>query len=243
VVVYFIRTLIADPLPLNEGLLKPVKLIIPPGILNPVFTDDPMTSPAVFGGNVETSQRLVDTLFKAFDEMACSQGTMNNIVFGTERFSYFETVCGGAGATSVADGANAVHTHMTNTRITDPEILERRYPVRLERFETRSASGGAGLHPGGEGVTREITFLEPMTLSLLGQHRSSGPYGVKGGKEGKRGEQTIVRSGGEIVELNSADTCEVAPGDRLILKTPGGGGWGEPLRDKERFVPRTNRLD
>jgi 5-oxoprolinase (ATP-hydrolysing) len=225
-VIYVLRLLVNEPLPLNEGLMDPIELQIPEGILSPTFGKDPLHSPPVFGGNVETSQRLVDTLLKALVLAACSQGTMNNIVFGTDRYSYFETVCGGAGATPARDGASAVHTHMTNTRITDPEILERRYPVRLERFEIRHGSGGKGRHRGGDGVVREITFLEPMSLSVLGQHRIEGPYGLQGGASGLPAEQAIARPDGEIIELQSADTREVKPGDRLILKTPGGGGYG-----------------
>jgi len=227
-VLYVLRLLVRVPLPLNEGLLRPVKLSIPPGILSPPFPDDPRRAPAVVGGNVETSQRLVDTLIKALDLAACSQGTMNNVLFGTDRFGYYETVCGGAGATAVGPGASAVHTHMTNTRITDPEVLEHRYPVRLARFAVRRGSGGAGVHPGGDGVVREMVFLEPMQLSLLTQHRVERPYGAAGGGAGEPGAQRVVRADGTVVRLASIDGCEVEPGDRLILETPGGGGWGRP---------------
>jgi len=226
-VVYVLRLLVNEPLPLNEGLLDPIDLRIPEGILSPIFDKDPLRSPPVFGGNVETSQRLVDTFLKALALAACSQGTMNNIVFGTDCYSYFETVCGGAGATPACNGASAVHTHMTNTRITDPEILERRYPVRLERFEIRRDSGGKGKNSGGDGAVREITFLEPMSLSVLGQHRQEGPYGLQGGASGMPAEQVIARPNGETIELQSADTREVEPGDRLLLETPGGGGYGQ----------------
>src|SRR5215203_6919681 len=140
-------------------------------MLNPPFPEDPAEAPAVVGGNVETSQRVVDTLLKAFGLAACSQGTMNNLLFGNERFGFYETVCGGAGAGPGFRGASAVHTHMTNTRITDPEVLEQRYPVRLERFAIRRGSGGAGRWHGGDGAVRRIRFLEPMSLSLLSQHR------------------------------------------------------------------------
>jgi 5-oxoprolinase (ATP-hydrolysing) len=180
----------------------------------------------VVGGNVETSQRLVDTLLKALGLAACSQGTMNNVLFGNPRFGYYETVCGGAGAGPGFDGADAVHTHMTNTRITDPEVLEHRYPVRLERFEIRKGSGGGGRRPGGDGVVRELTFLEPVSLSLLTQHRVEAPYGAAGGQPGKPGRQRIIRADGEEIELKSVDGCEAEAGDRLILETPGGGGWG-----------------
>jgi len=231
VVIYLLRVLVREPLPLNEGLMSAITIELPPGMLNPTFANDPLEAPAVFGGNVETSQRLTDTLLKALGLAACSQGTMNNVVFGTDRYYYYETVCGGAGATSEYDGASAVHTHMTNTRATDPEILERRYPVRLERFEVRAGSGGDGDRRGGDGAVREMTFLEPMSLSVLGQHRRERPYGLGGGEPGAPASQAIVRSGGEVIELGSADTYEVEPGDRLILETPGGGGWGQSVRE------------
>jgi 5-oxoprolinase (ATP-hydrolysing) len=225
-VLYVLRLLIAEPLPLNEGILRPVDIRIPPGMLNPPFPDDPAEAPAVVGGNVETSQRLVDTLIKALGLAAGSQGTMNNLLFGNARFGYYETVCGGAGAGPGFAGASAVHTHMTNTRITDPEVVEHRYPVRLERFGIRRGSGGEGRWRGGDGAVRELTFLEPMSLSLLTQHRVEAPYGMAGGSPGKPGRQTLVRASGEVEVLASVDGREVGPGDRLILETPGGGGWG-----------------
>jgi 5-oxoprolinase (ATP-hydrolysing) len=182
----------------------------------------------VVGGNVETSQRVVDTLVKALGLLACGQGTMNNLLFGNDRFGFYETVCGGSGAGPGFNGTSGVHTHMTNTRITDPEVLEHRYPVRLERFALRAGSGGAGRWRGGDGVVRELTFLEPMALSLLTQHRVEAPYGMAGGSPGARGRQRLVRATGEVEELASLDGREVGPGDRLILATPGGGGWGTP---------------
>jgi 5-oxoprolinase (ATP-hydrolysing) len=221
-----LRLLIAEPLPLNEGLLRAVEIHVPEGMLNPPFPDDPAEAPAVVGGNVETSQRLVDTLLKALRLAACSQGTMNNLLFGNDRFGFYETVCGGAGAGPGFAGASAVHTHMTNTRITDPEVLEHRYPVRLERFAIRRGSGGEGRFLGGDGAIRELTFLEPMSLSLLTQHRVEAPYGLEGGSPGLPGRQRLVRATGEVVDLAPVDGCEVGPGDRLILETPGGGGWG-----------------
>jgi 5-oxoprolinase (ATP-hydrolysing) len=227
-VLYVLRLLLGEPLPLNEGLLRPIQIRVPPGMLAPPFPEDPWQAPAVVGGNVETSQRLVDTLLKALGLAACSQGTMNNVLFGNQRFGFYETLCGGAGAGPGWAGASAVHTHMTNTRITDPEVLEHRYPVRLERFAVRAGSGGAGRHRGGDGVVRELTFLEPMSLSVLTQHRVEAPYGVAGGEPGERGRQRLVRAGGEVLDLPSIAGCEVEPGDRLILETPGGGGWGNP---------------
>jgi 5-oxoprolinase (ATP-hydrolysing) len=227
-VLYVLRLLIAEPLPLNEGILRPVEIRVPPGMLAPPFPDDPAECPAVVGGNVETSQRIVDTLIKALGLAACSQGTMNNVLFGNERFGYYETVCGGAGAGPGFDGASAVHTHMTNTRITDPEVMEHRYPVRVERFAVRTGSGGAGRWQGGDGVIRELTFLEPMSLSLVTQHRVERPFGVGGGQPGLPGRQTLVRATGETEILAPVDGREVEAGDRLVLETPGGGGWGRP---------------
>ncbi len=227
-VIYVLRLLVGERLPLNEGLMREVDVRMPRGsMLDPIFDlHDPSRCPAVVGGNTETSQRLVDTLLKAFDLAACSQGTMNNVLFGNERFGYYETVCGGSGATSAGPGADAVHVHMTNTRITDPEIIEHRYPVRVERFGIRRGSGGAGIQRGGDGSVREITFLEPMSLSLLTQHRVEEPYGMGGGEAGARGRQRLSRSNGEVMEMKSIDGCEAQPGDRLVLETPGGGGWG-----------------
>ncbi|HEV2132213.1 MAG TPA: hydantoinase B/oxoprolinase family protein, partial [Longimicrobiaceae bacterium] len=226
VVLYVLRLLVDEPLPLNEGLIRAVELRIPPGLLNPTFPEDPARAPAVVGGNVETSQRLTDTLLKALHLAACSQGTMNNVLWGSERFGYYETVCGGAGAGPGFDGADVVHTHMTNTRITDPEIVESRYPVRVERFAIRRGSGGAGRWRGGDGAVRELLFLEEMSLSILSQHRVERPYGIEGGEPGQPGRQRVIRAAGEIVELGSIAGCQVGPGDRLVLETPGGGGWG-----------------
>jgi 5-oxoprolinase (ATP-hydrolysing) len=226
-VLYVLRVMIGEGLPLNEGIMRAVDVRIPRGMLNPEFPADPRHAPAVGGGNVETSQRIVDTLFQALGIAACSQGTMNNTLFGTERFSYYETVCGGSGAGPGFAGTDAVHTHMTNTRITDPEILEHRYPVRLDRFAIRKDSGGAGRYRGGDGAVREITFLEPMSLSILSQHRGEGPYGARGGAPGEPGAQHIVRADGTVETLGSVAGTEVAPGDRLVMKTPGAGGWGK----------------
>ncbi len=225
---YVLRLLVAEDLPLNEGLLEAVELVLPEGILNPPFAADPRASPAVVGGNVETSQRLVDALLRALGLAACSQGTMNNVLFGDGRYSYYETVCGGTGATRGRAGADAVHSHMTNTAITDPELLELRYPVRLESFRVRRGSGGAGEWKGGDGAVREITFLAPASLSVLTQHRRVRPYGMAGGSPGLAGCQRLVRADGETVALEPIDSCEVGPGDRLVLETPGGGGWGRP---------------
>lgn len=227
-VLYVLRLLVDEPeLPLNEGLLHPVTLEIPPGLLAPEFPADPALAPAVVGGNTETSQRVVDTLLAALGLAAGSQGTMNNLIFGDQTFGYYETICGGCGATAAGPGASAVHSHMTNTRITDPEILERRYPVRLHRFEIRRGSGGLGRYRGGDGVTRELEFLAPVALSLVTQRRVEGPEGLAGGGRGAPGRQWLVRADGGIEALGSVAGAEVRTGDRLIVETPGGGAWGE----------------
>jgi 5-oxoprolinase (ATP-hydrolysing) len=225
-VLYVLRLLLAEDLPLNEGLLQRVELKLPECFLSPAFHPDPAQSPAVVGGNTETSQRLVDTLVKAFGLLACGQGTMNNLLFGDATFGYYETVCGGAGAGPGFAGASAVHTHMTNTRITDPEFLERRFPVRLERFEIRRGSGGKGKFPGGDGAVRELRFLRRLELSILAQHRIEAPFGRQGGQPGQPGRQRLLRESGEIEELAGVAQATVHPGDRLLLETPGGGGWG-----------------
>lgn len=226
-VIYVLRLLIGVPLQLNEGLLEPVAIDIPQGMLNPEFPADPRRCPAVVGGNVETSQRVVDTLIRALGLCACGQGTMNNTLFGDDSFGYYETVGGGAGAGPGFAGTSGVHTHMTNTRITDPEVLEHRYPVRLERFSLRPGSGGAGRYRGGDGLRRELRFLVPQQISVLGQHRVEQPYGVVGGAPGQTGRARIVRAAGGVRELASVDQADVEPGDLLVLETPGGGGWGD----------------
>jgi len=227
VTMYVMRLLVDVELPLNEGLLEPIEIRIPRGLLNPEYTANPADCPAVVGGNVETSQRLTDTLLEALQVAGCSQGTMNNLSFGDETFGYYETVGGGSGAVEGFDGASGVHTHMTNTRITDPEVIEHRYPVRLHRFAIRRDSGGSGRWRGGDGLVREIEFLAPLELSILSQHRVSAPYGLAGGGEGVVGRQVILRADGSRRELAGIDGCDVVAGDRLVLETPGGGGWGD----------------
>lgn len=227
VVLYVLRLLVGEALPLNEGMLETVSIHVPPGLLNPPFDlSDATRCPAVVGGNTEVSQRLTDTLIKALGLMAAGQGTMNNLLFGDDRVSYYETICGGSGAGPGWDGADAVQTHMTNTRLTDPEVLEHRFPVMLERFVIRRGSGGRGRWRGGDGVVRELRFLRPMAVSVLTQRRASGPFGMEGGSRGAPGFQRIVRSDGDVVELRSVDGASVDAGDRLIIETPGGGGWG-----------------
>jgi 5-oxoprolinase (ATP-hydrolysing) len=227
VVIYVLRLLLNEPLPLNEGILKPVRIILPESLLNPDFSRPRQECPAIVGGNVEVSQRLTDTLLKAFGVIACSQGTMNNLMMGNDSYSYYETICGGCGAGPATNGASGVHHHMTNTRITDPEILEHRYPIRLLEFSIRKKSGGRGAYRGGNGVVRILEFTEESTVSLLSQHRIIRPYGMQGGKPGKRGRQHVVRAGGGREKLNGIDGFLAHPGDRLVIKTPGGGGWGK----------------
>jgi 5-oxoprolinase (ATP-hydrolysing) len=226
-VIYCLRCLIAEDIPLNEGILHPLDLRIPEGILAPPPGNDPRACAAVVGGNVETSQRIVDVLLGALGRAAASQGTMNNLLFGDATFGYYETICGGAGATPWAHGADAVHTHMTNTRLTDPEILEQRYPVRLHEFRIRRGSGGAGRHRGGDGVVRRIEFLRSLILSLLTQRRGAyPPFGLEGGQAGSIGRNTLIRAKGSEERLAGQAQLVVAPGDTLIVETPGGGGWG-----------------
>jgi 5-oxoprolinase (ATP-hydrolysing) len=232
VVIYVLRLLIAAKLPheyvpLNEGLMQAVELHLPEGsLLNPHFSEHPAQCPAVVGGNTEISQRLTDTLLKALELMACSQGTMNNLIFGNQSFGYYETIGGGTGAGIGFNGTDAVHSHMTNTRITDAEIMEKRYPVRVERFAIRPFSGGEGRWKGGNGIERHIRFLAPVSLSLITQHRREAPYGLAGGKSGATGKQWIQKPDGNITSLKGVDRAEIQIGDLLCLHTPGGGGFG-----------------
>jgi 5-oxoprolinase (ATP-hydrolysing) len=225
--IYCLRCLIDEDIPLNAGILAPIDLILPDCFLNPPPHADPAECPAVAGGNVETSQRLVDVVFGALQSVAASQGTMNNLSLGNERFGYYETICGGSGAGPGFDGADAVHTHMTNTRLTDPEVLESRYPLRLVRFAIRTGSGGNGKHNGGCGVIREIEFLEPLQVSILSQRRTTAPYGLAGGSAGQPGRNTLHRAGQpEPIDLGPVAQIHANPGDRLTIETPGAGGYG-----------------
>jgi 5-oxoprolinase (ATP-hydrolysing) len=224
---YCLRVLIEEELPLNEGLLEPVSTIIPKGsILSPVFPENPDDCPAVAGGNVEVSQKLVDLVLSAFERVACSQGTMNNVTFGNQSYSHYETIGGGAGAKIGQEGTSAVQVHMTNTAITDPEILESRFPVRLLSFKIRTSSGGTGAWKGGNGIEREYIFEEASTLNLLTQNRKEGANGMAGGAPGKPGEQFVIRKNGGRENLSSVQSLTMNPGDRLIIRTPGGGGAG-----------------
>jgi len=218
---YVFRTLVDDDIPLNAGCLAPLKLIIPEGsMLNP------RSPAAVVAGNVETSQHLVDALYAALGVMANSQGTMNNLTFGDEQTQYYETICGGAGATAGADGADAVHSHMTNSRLTDPEILERRFAVRLERFAIRRGSGGEGVTLGGNGAVRRLRFLAPMEAALLSTRRDHPPAGLEGGGDGLAGRQRLISGDGSLKELPGCFSLMIEPGDVIEIETPGGGGFG-----------------
>lgn len=215
-VIYVLRTLVGAPIPLNNGCLEPVEISIPPGSVL-----DPDPGCAVCGGNVETSQRVVDVLLGALGKAAASQGTMNNLTFGTDRFGYYETIAGGAGATGNRPGASGVHSHMTNTRITDPEVLETRFPVRLIEFSLRRGSGGDGRHPGGDGVIREYELLEPMRISILSERRERPPFGLAGGEPGAQGRN--LHNGRDV---GGKASFSADKGDRIRIETPGGGGFG-----------------
>ena len=220
-VLYVFRTLVDDDIPLNAGCLRPLNILIPAGSLL-----DPRPPAAVVAGNVETSQCVVDALYGALGVMAAAQGTMNNFTFGNERHQYYETICGGAGAGPGFDGASAVHTHMTNSRLTDPEVLEWRFPVRVEEFRIRAGSGGAGRWRGGDGVIRRIRFLEPMTAAILSGRRRIPPYGLAGGKPGQVGRNAVERANSGIEELRGTAQAVMQPGDAFVIETPGGGGYG-----------------
>ncbi|MES9961492.1 MAG: hydantoinase B/oxoprolinase family protein [Sedimenticola sp.] len=218
---YVFRALVDDEIPMNEGCLKPLKLIIPEGsMLNPRHPA------AVVAGNVETSQAVVDSLFGALQVMGASQGTMNNFTFGDDNSQYYETICGGAGAGPGFDGADAVHTHMTNSRLTDPEVLEWRFPVLLEDFSIRRGSGGDGRYRGGDGVVRRVRFLAPMTAAILSGHRVIPPYGMSGGDPGTVGRNAVERVDGTVVELSGSEELAMDAGDLFTIETPGGGGYG-----------------
>jgi 5-oxoprolinase (ATP-hydrolysing) len=224
---FVIRASIADQLPLNSGLSRCLRFILPPGLLNPPRKTPIGSSPAVAAGNVETSQRVVDVILGALGNHAASQGTMNNFLFGNDRFGYYETIGGGVGAAEGYQGASAVHSHMTNTRLTDPEVLEARYPIRMLRFAIRRGSGGVGRWQGGDGMIREFLFLERLTVTMIGNRYGSWPpYGAGGGAPGQAGEIWLVRENGEPTALPGRCQIELQPGDRWTICTPGGGGFG-----------------
>ena len=231
-VMYVMRCLLAEEIPLNQGVLSAITLRLPDCLLNPSPGSSDEETAAVVGGNVETSQRVVDVLLGALGQAAASQGTMNNLSFGNQSFGYYETICGGAGATATAPGADAVHTHMTNTRLTDPEIIEQRFPVRLWEFSIRRGSGGAGRSAGGNGVIRQLEFLEALEVSLLTNRRGDWPpYGLEGGQSGAIGHNTLLRKDRPAEPLSGQVQFTVEPGDRLVIETPGGGGYGVPEKD------------
>jgi len=218
---YVFRTLVDDAIPMNDGCLNPIELVVPAGsMLNPAYPA------AVVAGNVETSQAITDALFAATGALAGSQGTMNNFTFGDERHQYYETIAGGAGAGPGFDGASAVQTHMTNSRLTDPEVLETRLPVLLERFAIRHGSGGDGRNAGGDGVVRRIRFLSPMRASILSNRRRIAPHGLMGGDDGATGVNRVIRANGSEALLPATAGADMATGDAFEIETPGGGGYG-----------------
>jgi 5-oxoprolinase (ATP-hydrolysing) len=227
-ILYCLRCLIKKDLPLNDGCLIPISIKIPEGSLL-----DPSPEAAVVGGNVLTSQRITDVVLKAFGVAAASQGCMNNFTFGNDNFGYYETIGGGAGAGPTWHGQTGVHTHMTNTRITDPEILERRYPVLLRRFSVRPDSGGNGRFKGGNGLVREVEFLEPLNVGILSERRVFAPYGLEGGKAGRRGANLFIRKDGRRINMGAKNEILAQPGDRFRIMTPGGGGFGTPLKEQD----------
>jgi 5-oxoprolinase (ATP-hydrolysing) len=221
-VLYVFRTLVRESIPLNAGCLEPLTIVLPTGSLL-----DPQYPAAVVAGNVETSQCITDALLCALDACAASQGTMNNFTFGSARYQYYETLCGGAGAGPGFDGASAVHTHMTNSRLTDPEVLEQRYPIRIRRFAIRRGSGGSGRWRGGDGVVREVEFLEPVQAAILSNRRRVPPPGLEGGAPGACGRNYVLRADGRAEELAATATVDLDRGDRFVIETPGGGGYGQ----------------
>jgi 5-oxoprolinase (ATP-hydrolysing) len=223
VVLYVFRTLVNEDIPLNDGCLEALKIVIPPGSLLA-----PRAPAAVVAGNVETSQAVTNALYGALGVLAAAQGTMNNLTFGNSRYQYYETICGGAGAGPGFEGASAVHTHMTNSRLTDPEVLELRYPVLVDTFQIRHGSGGQGCWPGGDGVIRRIRFREPMIVAVLANNRVIAPFGLEGGQPGKVGQTYLQRLDGRIENLGSCGQREVQAGDAIVVETPGGGGFGAP---------------
>ncbi|TVY83889.1 Uncharacterized protein LSUE1_G002331, partial [Lachnellula suecica] len=218
-IIFSLRCLVNTDIPLNQGAIRPITTIIPPNSLL-----HPSAEAAVCAGNVLTSQRIVDVVFKAFSASAASQGCMNNLTFGTDDeengWGYYETICGGSGAGPTWKGTGGVHTNMTNTRITDPEILERRYPVILRQFCLREGSGGDGLHKGGEGIVRELEFGVPIKVSILSERRAFAPYGMNGGEEGQRGENLWIKGSGRVINLGGKNTANMAAGDRIVIKSP-----------------------
>jgi 5-oxoprolinase (ATP-hydrolysing) len=231
-VLYVFRTLVDDEIPMNAGCLKPLSIVIPEGsMLNPRYPA------AVVAGNVETSQCITDCLYGALGVMAAAQGTMNNFTFGNDTYQYYETICGGAGAGPDFDGCSAVQTHMTNSRLTDPEVLEWRFPVRLEDFRIRRGSGGPGARSGGDGTVRTIRFLEPMLAVILANHRRIAPFGLGGGASGALGRNWVERGDGRREEFGATHQVRMDAGDVFVIETPGGGGFGPPVRNQPAAEP------
>jgi 5-oxoprolinase (ATP-hydrolysing) len=227
-VLYVFRTLVDEPIPLNAGCLRPLSILVPAGSML-----DPRPPGAVVAGNVETSQCVVDALYGALGLQAAAQGTMNNFTFGNDRYQYYETIAGGSGAGPGYDGASGVQTHMTNSRLTDPEVLERRFPVLLREFALRAGSGGRGAWRGGDGLVREIEFREPMTAAILSNHRRVAPFGLAGGEPGSVGINRLLRRDGRSETLQATAEFPVDAGDRLRIETPGGGGYGRAVADDQ----------
>ena len=223
-VLYVFRTLVNDEIPLNAGCLKPLKVIIPPGsMLNPRYPA------SVVSGNVETSTCITNALYGALGVMAAAQGTMNNFTFGNDKYQYYETISGGSGAGPGFDGTSVVQTNMTNSRLTDPEILEFRFPVRLDSYQIRQGSGGAGKWRGGDGGVRKVRFLEPMTAAILSNNRIHAPFGMADGEPGALGRNTVLRADGRVEQLGHIGKVDMHAGDVFVIETPGGGGYGEPV--------------
>ena len=220
-VLYVFRTLVDDDIPLNAGCLKPIQVIIPKGsMLNPAWPA------SVVSGNVETSTCITNALYGALGVMAAGQGTMNNFTFGNDKYQYYETISGGSGAGPGFNGTDLVQTNMTNSRLTDPEVLEFRFPVRLESYAIRPGSGGAGQWHGGNGGVRKVRFLEPMTASILSNNRIYAPFGMVGGAPGEMGKNYVIRTDGRIEHLPHVGKTEMAAGDIFVVESPGGGGYG-----------------
>ena len=224
VVLYVFRTLVDKAIPLNEGCFTPLTIIAPAeSMINASYPS------AVIAGNTEVSQAMCNAVFGALGVIAGSQATMNNFVWGNEVLQNYETICGGTGAGPDFDGCSAIQTHMTNTRMTDPEVLEWRFPVRLEEFSIRRGSGGAGRYTGGNGITRRLRFLQSMTVTILGGHRRVPPFGVDGGQPGSIGKDWVERADMSKVSLKGIDAIDVNPDDIFVMETPGGGGFGESV--------------
>lgn len=231
-IIFALRCFVTHDIPLNQGCIRPIRVVVPDACLL-----KPGAEAACCAGNVLTSQRIVDVIFRAFAASAASQGCMNNLTFGIDNdpqrgFGYYETICGGSGAGPWGDGTSGVHTNMTNTRITDPEILERRYPVILRRFCIREGSGGRGEYRGGDGIVRDIEFSVPMKVSILSERRVVAPYGLHGGEDGERGQNLWIKANGRVLNLGGKNTASVGKGDRVVIQSPGGGGWGSAASRK-----------